>query len=334
MSTLSSLNSSKIRRSSHSKASNDTANSENQMIKIKERVKKIISLNPNINSLPTKSSTVLCGQHPKSPAVYENSFLNILQCEKCAINSTMSNPSVNITSDLAKDEFKKKNKSDAFMRRLQFYEVCLNGHLERNERIMNESVQRHAHDVNRINVFFEHISSIFHEVYTKLIGDKTSKIEIIKHEHENKRGQLVKNIESVNRFHIDIANNYENIIFGMKNELFTQIIENYTAEIDKIQEFCEDNQTDNFTSYNEILDNPRKIEDVNNQLQKIIAQLYKMFDKDEEDFESSKSDDRELEDTIISQNIENSSLNEELSKINECFYSSTLKNVKENAGKF
>lgn len=142
------------------------------------------------------------------------------------------------------------------------------------------------------------------------------------------------NVERVNNFHIDIASNYENIIFGMKNELFHQIIESYTAEIDKIQNFCEKNQLDHYTNYNEVLDNPRKIEELNSELQKIINQMYKMFDKGDEELNVSNNEDSELEDTIISENEVSQSINDELSKINECFYSSTIKNVKENAGKF
>lgn len=336
MSQKSVKNKSKIRKSNYSRASNSDSTSARQMEKIKHRVKSIINLNPNLTIISKRSSTICCEQHRKSPASYQNLQSGTFHCDKCSINITMSDPSVNITSDLKKEEFKKKNKSDRFMRRLQFYEVCLNGHLERNERILNESIQRHAHDVNRINVFFEHISSIFHEVYTKLIGDKASKIESIKQEHEGKRNQLMENIDSVNKFHIDIANNYENIIFGMESELFYQIIESYTNEIDRIQEFCEENQLDNYSSYNEILDNPRKIEELNNDLQVIIRQMYKMFDKDDEAESSQSESDVEFEeDTIITGSVEEEKemVTDELHKINECFYSSTIKNVKENAGK-
>jgi hypothetical protein len=292
------------------------------------RVKEFINLNPNLLPVSKKKQSAYqpCQNHPGDESTYFNKFTKLPLCEECALKETLQSKKLNFTSKLSSKEFTKKKKSDDFLRRLQFYQVGLNGLLDRNERMLNESVQRHAHAVNRINVFFEHISSVFHEVYTKLVGDKTSRIDEMKIEHEKKKSILLDNIDSVNRFKADISRHYGNIIFEMELKPFDDIILEYSAKIDQIQEFCEKSQLDEYPVYKDIIENPKKIEEVNQTLQKCMNQLYGIFDNNLVKVPSKESltSEKLLESAII---------REDLSKINECFYSSALKGIKRD-GKF
>ena len=296
-----------------------------------DRKLEIIKLNPNIKPISNQSSLSRCSEHPNTPALFFNQIKNVYQCDKCACKDTLTSNMMSLASTLTKEEFKKKSKSDAFLRRLQFYQVCLNGHLERNERILNESIQRHEHSLNHINVFFEYISGIFSEVHMNLLNEKNVNIEEIKSEHYKKKTILVKNIKEVSGFENDVSKHYENIILGMDIEKFNDIIDKYTTKVDEIQQFCEQNELENYPVYKEVVENARSIEDITKILQKCVGKLYSVFNSAEKDNLSSEDDeDGEFgeggsAEQTFSVDVDSMAMNDEISRINECFYSNTMK---------
>ena len=292
---------------------------EGQLFKgISKRKTEIILINPNLKEIndPAKS----CINHVELQANYYNESTNTYYCADCAVKYTILDKKIGINSHLNKEEYKKKNRSDAFLQRLQFYQVCLNGHLERNERILRESVQRHNHDLNQISIFFEHISNVFHDAYSKIINEKNDRINKIKEEHQQKKLYLQENIRKIKGFETDILENFENIILGMGLDPFKNIMDEYKQKVDGIQEHSEKNELDDYPLYKEIVESPRKIEELNLSLQSCVMHLFRAFDSALAAVDSTMQEGTEG-------NLNSGSsvlLIEEMKKINDCFYNNSL----------
>lgn len=88
-------------------------------------------------------------------------------CIECAFSLTIRSHSVNIEQKLSKSEKAKKYKLENFLRRIDLFQACLGSNLETNKRKTAECQQRYENDVTKVDSFFEHLSRIFNEVYTK-----------------------------------------------------------------------------------------------------------------------------------------------------------------------
>jgi hypothetical protein len=227
-----------------------------------------------------------------------------------------------VDSHLKKEEWKKKNQSDAFIRRLQMSQVLLDGNLELNERILSESLHRHLHDINHINLFFDHISSIFHEVYSRLITEKNVNIEEIKKEHQEKKLMILENKNNLKKFEMDIVDNCHNIVIGMSMKPFNKIMKEYKSKVDEISDITVKEELGKYPNYREIVDNTLKLEQINDSIQICINQLYSAFDDTlaeklvEQPLEAKKTNYLDVEGGRDSVELQ-----EDMRKINDCFYS-------------
>lgn len=88
-------------------------------------------------------------------------------CIDCAFSMTIKNSSLNIEHNLTKSERTKKVSLENFLRRIDLFQGCITRNLETNKRKIDESQMRYENDVAKIETFFEHLSSILNEVYTK-----------------------------------------------------------------------------------------------------------------------------------------------------------------------
>lgn len=270
----------------------------------------IAQLNSNLTDDLKKDKS--CINHVEERAVFFDKLNNKHICLNCAVKETLLNKSIPTSSYLTKEEFKKKTGSDEFIQRLKYFQVCLNGYSERNERILLENIHRQRQDVSQINLFFEQISVIFTEVYNKLLGEKSARIEDIKKEHQQKKFYLIENINNVKKFEADIIENYDNIVLGMGINPFVNIMKEYREKVDGIQDFSEEKELDKYSNYEEIRANAGKIEAVNKCVQNCIGLIYEAFD--EKVIESPEK--------IVNNDNRNSLvLNNEMNKINQCFYS-------------
>lgn len=318
-------NKNQVLKSNRSRASSRRSHSSNTEVNTNpidpasliQRKLEITRLNPNLqNEMSDKEK--LCINHVEEKGTFYDFTAAKHLCLNCSAKETLLNKNIPVGSNLNRHEFKKKSKSDDFIQRLEFFQVCLNGYLERNERILHESIQRHRQDVSQINLFFEQISAIFTEVYNKLIGEKTSQIEEIKKEHQQKKFHLMENITSINKFEADIIENYDNIILGMGLVPFNNIMEEYKDKVDQIQGFCDQNSLDKYPNYEEIRPNAGKIETSNKAIQSCITLIYDAFDQ-----KLGDSPDKQ----ISNDNKNSILLKEEMSKINACFYANNLPKI-------
>lgn len=283
----------------------------------------IISLNPHLESIP--SSTKSCINHVEEKSQYYNPASNSSLCLNCATIQTLLDKNIPTSSNLTENEYRKKTKSDEFLQRLEYFQVCLNGYLERNERILHENIQRHRQDISQINLFFEQINSIFIEVYNKLLGEKSQKIEKIKKEHQDKKFHLMENMTDIQKSEADVLGNYEKIVLFMETSSFEGIMLEYKEKLDGVQEICEKKNLDKYSNYEEIRHNAGKIEEANKCIQECVTAIYEAFeerrniggyDEDGDGYET------ETEGKEAGNDNRNSLvLREEMNRINECFYS-------------
>lgn len=288
-----------------------------------QRKLEITRLNNNLlNNLNDTEDTPLCLNHVEQKGIFFDKHTQQNLCLDCAAKETLLNKQLAIGSNLNKHEFKKKTKSDEFIQRLEFFQICMNGYLERNERILHESIERHKLDVSQINLFFEQISAIFTEVYNKLVGEKTSQIEDIKKEHQVKKFHLIENINNIHKFEADIIENYDNIILGMGLEPFNGIMTEYKGKVDQIQDFCDHNSLDKYPNYKEIRPNGRKVEGANKAIQGCVTLIYEAFDEKFGGETPEKEGNNDNRNSLM--------LKEEMNRINACFYSNNSRVIKGN----
>ena len=286
---------------------------------IPTREEELIALDQSLTKISTaKESKILsCLNHQNTRAVYSNRYSDINLCVQCAIKHTMVNRKVHLKPYLSSDENQKKDESDSFLRRLKFTQNILQGDVERFERANDELERKHLSNTNQINIFFDHISAVFTETYTKVMSEKESFFQEAKRSCEEVHGSLLENIQMVNKLENDITSNYERIVLGMEMGPFKKIMGECIANLEMVQEFTERNQISEVVNYKEIVEKPRKVENINETLQRCLNQIYDLFDPQLGERMSSQG-------SLMSKNLNQEALNEELQKINECFYNNTF----------
>lgn len=80
---------------------------------------------------------------------------------------TINTYGINLDTKLTKAEKNKKVSIEAFLRRLDLFIGCLKSNLETSKRKFGECEQRFHNETNKIMVFFDQISKIFTDFFSK-----------------------------------------------------------------------------------------------------------------------------------------------------------------------
>src|SRR3990167_918246 len=296
-----------------------------------ERKMAIISLNPAIIPLGTISQEIVgnscCQAHSDTKVaahgLTQAQYLimapgghQILSCFTCALKFTLHSPvgSMSIEQKLSKSERMKKASLENFLRRIDLFVECLSNSKLSGERKRMESYQRYQNDVTKIVNFFTHVMRVFNELYEKIINERTSRYNSIKEDHEEKLKLLLKHFDGLTELRADCVLNFDNILVCMEEEPFAKIIKKYGSSVDHIQKMFEDQKLEQFPVYEDTVENLRGMNKINESLQSCLNQIHRTFESNL--LSSSVS---------VSLLVEggNGALNEELKKINDCFYNTS-----------
>ena len=134
---------------------------------------------------------------------------------------------------------KKKSKCDSFIHQLSFYQLHLQNMIKENTRYMKESENRCNSEIMKIDAFFEQISYIFQDVYTRILMEKRSKLAIFKNLFNQKLTGFGEAWHSIDKFKEDITMNYNAIVNAMEMGPFSNIMREYEEKVNQIQEGCQ-----------------------------------------------------------------------------------------------
>lgn len=265
----------------------------------------------------SKLASPKCKNHMENLASYRNKRKKgELLCVDCAFSSILKNSKIMIDEFMTENETYKRIEAEAFLDELRGSLSQLNEDVSRTTHALDELDRKHRNSLGKVNGFFEQVSIIFNEAYSKLLAEKIANFQSIQKQHDTRKASLVESISFLLTLENDITSNYENIVLGMDIEPFKKIMGEYLSQIESIQKFIKKGKSEEFPIYRELVESPIKLEAVNNSIQACIDQIFELFDpqlaKD-----SSKG-------SLVSIPLDSVEMNEEIEKINECFYASTF----------
>lgn len=98
----------------------------------------------------------------------------------------------------------------------------------------------------------------------------------------------------------------------MEEEPFIRIIKNYTDSVDGTQKLYEDQKLEVYSAFEEVMENPRKIDLINKSIHECLTYITSLFESSTQNSISHSVSGSELGHSQV--------LQDELNKINECFY--------------
>lgn len=102
----------------------------------------------------------------------------------------------------------------------------------------------------------------------------------------------------------------------MEDDHFEKIIQKYSENVNGIQKQYEDLKLESYSSYEEVMEHPRKMERINSSLQVCLGHIYKLFD--------NSVVVNSVTTSLYSSHVDGNALTiDEMKKINECFYPSS-----------
>lgn len=144
-------------------------------------------------------------------------------------------------------------------------------------------------------------------------------LEAVQEEIEAKRNALQRHSTEISGLKEDIINNFDNIVVCMEDARFEQIIQKYSSCVDDIQRQFDDLKLAYYSTYEEIVEQPKKMERINKALQDCLSHIYKLFD--------NRATPASVSTSLYSSHVDGNPLTaDEMKKINECFYSNASRN--------
>lgn len=108
--------------------------------------------------------------------------------------------------------------------------------------------------------------------------------------------------------------NFDNIVVCMEDLRFEQIIQKYSSCVDDIQRQFDDLKLAYYSAYEEIVEQPKKMERINKSLQECLNHIYRLFDNHTLPVSVNTS--------LYASHVDGNPLTaDEMKKINEIFYS-------------
>ncbi len=149
------------------------------------------------------------------------------------------------------------------------------------------------------------------------MDERNSKILFIRDDNDSKLRLLLTHIEALEGVRDDITTNFNNIIVCMEQDPFEAIIAKYRDHVEYIQQSFDEQRLGSFLSFEETIENPKKLVQINNSLQDCLSQIKSMWGVSIAQDPSLLSAQSSVLDVTAGINH----VHDEMKKINECFYS-------------
>jgi hypothetical protein len=276
-----------------------------------------ITLNKSLKKMTPPeitSQALCCTYHEDRRAAYFklNSPKHKL-CLDCSVRDSLLSFGETNEIIFSKEEAYRKHFSDIFLRRIEAMESNLDKLLDSIEKREIVSKQSYDGDQKLIDNFFQNFFSRINEIFQKFWNEKSAKIENFRAEIGDKKCGLLKYYEETKKYKVDVFENYEKIIKGMKLDSFSEIIEKYNSKLDIVQSNLENLSFKDSFIYEPLTIDPTRFEECNKILDSLLNHTSKIFEPTLNSNSSMSS--------LLASQLDSQGVKDEMKKINELFYS-------------